>query len=571
MSQSLPAAVEALPPLPSTPAAGVGHVTPARNANVFKMWWCLACLAFGCVPLLTAHYIELLSKPHYQYTLLVPLAMLALCGRFGLTLQPTTRPLGLTVLFFLALGGAGLAAAGVIWSPWLGAVSSLLLIIPGLLWYGGKEGWTAGARAWVFSWTLIPLPFSIDDDLTTRLKTVSTKLTSRILDEFGVLHLSYANVIELPEKQLFVADACSGIHSLFVLLAAALFLAMWLKRTALHTVCLLISAFGIVLLENISRLVIVAVGIGYRIDLSEGWRHMTLGLVLFCLSVVLILSADQFLMFLLPRGWMWRARSRRDSARPTVPTPGSPGRWTLAACVACAFVVLGAVHLRAMPRLEVNRVFVPALTLPRFGADALPDNLAGFEFVEYATVNRVPGDPLGRDSQQWTFRRGKLTVLLSLDSPYEGIHDLCVCYTATGWTIPDKRVIPAQDLSGLNPKISGPVAIATLQRPLYGHGLLLFSLFDQSGDVGAMIRELERGDSTARGLSRLNSVRTPSTAPVKTPQLPYIQVQAFARSDAPLSEDQIQEVLALYLAGRDVFHQRCLADAPLASAAASNP
>jgi exosortase len=340
---------------------------PAPGSTRRNRWAATTLVACGCVPLFAAHLLNLAAKPHYQFAVIVPLGVLLLWARESWDLRRDFAPLHWASSIFLVGAAVGLGAATWWWSPWLGMLSTLLAMLPCLWWRGGWEGWRIGWRGWLFAWALLPLPFSLDEDVTRRLRTVTTDWTSRVLDEFGILHLSYANVIELPGKPLFIADACSGVHSLFVLLTAALFLSMWLRRTLLHTACLLGGTLFIVLIENVSRLVIVAAALQWRRDLSEGPDHLLLGALLFAASLLLVLSLDQFLMFLLPshRPGFLRNRDKSYYYYQAPPEPRAPAamlqphplQWTATLALAGVFPILGAAQVLRMPRLSVAQVF----------------------------------------------------------------------------------------------------------------------------------------------------------------------------------------------------------------------
>jgi len=187
------------------------------------------------------------------------------------------------------------------WSPWLAVLSGLVTSFCVLWLRTGWDGLPRWLSTWLMCWILLPPPFGWDERLTVALRGITTQATSRVLDLFGQLHVSYMNVIEVPQKSLFIADACSGVHSLFVLLAASLFWALLYRRSAIHTLLLMTTTVGVVLLENITRLVVTVLALPWRIDLSSGPDHTALGLILFLASAGLIVSTDQLLLFLLPQ------------------------------------------------------------------------------------------------------------------------------------------------------------------------------------------------------------------------------------------------------------------------------
>ena len=70
-------------------------------------------------------------------------------------------------------------------------------------------------------WLLVPLPFRWDVRLVFALQDWSSRAASLMLDFWGVDHLLAGHILELPHQQFLVEEACSGIQSLFSLLAFA--------------------------------------------------------------------------------------------------------------------------------------------------------------------------------------------------------------------------------------------------------------------------------------------------------------------------------------------------------------
>ena len=324
-------------------------------------WWLpMLLVAVGFLPLTYYHIGGLLERPHYQFVFLLPITLwLLAAGLEQVQLESPAKneiAIGSVVLLIALLG---LVFATWRQSPWVAAVSCLIALFGAMLTTGGWRCVRNWLPIWIFLWILIPLPSGMDEDLIVRLRGFTTRISSQVLDQLGVLHNSYANVIELPGKPLFIADACSGIHSLYVLMAAALFLCMWLQRGVIHTVSLLLSTFVLVLIENVARIVVVAVTWGWQMDLSMGWKHEALGFVLFLLSLLFVFTTDQLLMFFLPSripsfllwGYEWIIGEGQDGdGRRRKKTAAAPSTWNkLVWGIALAFPVVGVAQLANLP------------------------------------------------------------------------------------------------------------------------------------------------------------------------------------------------------------------------------
>lgn len=529
----------------------------------------LALVTVGFLPLFYWHIASLLSRPHFQFILLLPLALLYL----GKTLEPagsSTLPrtgawVGFSILLLAFAGGAYAAWA---WSPWINTVCMLLGFAGVVIATVGIPNGLRYAPVWLFCWVLIPPPFGIDEDLTVSLRNTTTALTSAVLDHFNVYHQRSANIIELPGKPLFIADACSGIHSLYVLLAAAFFLCLLKRRSLVHSILLLAGTFFLVIIENVSRIVIIAIGIGYRRDFSAGLDHTILGLILFCFSMLLVASLDQLLVFAIPTlpikvlASLDSVKKRLfPSERTASKTLDAPTRSTKLLHVLMAGVpVLGCIQLLSMPSLppSIPGFVESGFDLPPLGKDALPKEIAGFTITDFKAVERVFGDPFGQASQQWTFKRGNIDAVISLDYPYEGLHDLCLCYNQIGWQIPEKEVLSAGTVANRAAIAEdSPVAEASMEREFYGFGYLLFSLTDKNGRTNAMIKDLVRRNAQERAAERFASaIQSPKQS--NQPQLapPFIQTQLFTRTYKPLTAEERTALLQLFCECRRVLNAK---------------
>ena len=83
-------------------------------------------------------------------------------------------------------------------------------------------------------------------------------MSSSVLDLLGVFHLREGNVIRLADRPLLIEEACSGIHSLFAVLAGMVFLAIcYCRRSLTRGLGLLAAAVTWVVLANTLRIVAV--------------------------------------------------------------------------------------------------------------------------------------------------------------------------------------------------------------------------------------------------------------------------------------------------------------------------
>lgn len=534
-------------------------------------WFVPALIVTGFAPLVYWHLVGMLAKPHYQFILFMPAGFWLLSMWDEEDVFEPRRPRPLIGLLITLTGWLALVLATWAWSPWIATVAALLAVLGLLL----RSNFALGkwGPVFVFCFVFVPLPFGLDEDLIIHLRTVTTKLTSGVLDETGVLHQTYANVVKLPSKSLFIADACSGIHSLYVLMAFALFLTLYLRRSVLHSLFLLGSTLGLVLIENVVRIATVAWALRYSRDLSEGTPHTLLGVILFLGSALLVISLDQLFAFLLPAAPFEFLRRVFRKGQPVIEPMGNasePARLTfawLALSVLFAPLALAQIWNRppAAPRLA--SLMTSDFEVTELGIDAMPEEMQGFERESYEVIRRVEGDPFGRSSQRWLYRKARMNLSLSVDYPYDNIKDLCLCYTSTGWTVSGQKMASADSLAsdsslessaamadGLADKrttASPDIATAEISRELFGNGYLVFSSFDLDGNVGALIKEIAKPEGSERVTDRI-AMFSPANReiPLQAANPPYIQIHLFARTHASLNNNQRRELVRFFIEAR---------------------
>jgi len=473
------------------------ETSPARSRVDGPVRWqhaaALIVVTLPFLPMLTLHFLNLWNgRPHYQLFPFVligaPILAVSRSRHIG-TLIPGPRWLTYSTLA-LAYGAA--AGAAYLSSPWLGAVAALLFALVVVLALGGFKLLASLWPVWVFLWLIVPPPFQFDSKLITFLQTRTTWWSSRLLDSVGVYHLADGHVIRLPEKHLFVDEACSGIHSLFAVLACSLFWVMWKKRPWVHSALLVLGALIWVLAANVLRVFTITYAASvWQIDLSSGWLHEALGIANFICVVVLIWSSDHLLTLAAPAnlfGWLRKRRplSIEDDQEPLQPTIQSgPTRFpsfaatgllawpALALAVICAIPV-GLCLARSQPTLTevVQR-------LENIDKDTLPQRWeappAVWEQKEFAIKQRPVGNFFGEFSRVWAYDNGDKHALAAIDYPFSGWHDLTVCYKSHGWRVNNQVSHSShadhKDLRFLEVDMSRSVS----------NGYLLYCIVDEKG------------------------------------------------------------------------------------------
>ncbi|MEO7336933.1 MAG: exosortase B [Caldimonas sp.] len=149
---------------------------------------------------------------------------------------------------------------------------------------------------------LIPLPGILVDAITGPLKQWISTIVVSILYAVGYPIAQSGVVISIGQYQLLVADACSGLHSMFSLAAlGTLFMYLMKRPSKLHNSLMLASILPIAFVANICR-VIILVLITYHFgdEAGQGFLHGTAGFVLMMVALLIFFALDSVLNFALP-------------------------------------------------------------------------------------------------------------------------------------------------------------------------------------------------------------------------------------------------------------------------------
>jgi len=141
---------------------------------------------------------------------------------------------------------------------------------------------------------LIPLPGVVVDTMTGPLKQMVSILAENILYLFGYPIARSGVMLSIGQYQLLVADACSGLNSMFSLSALGLFYAYLVKRKGwVPNTALLLSVLPIAFFANVMRVILLVLITYYFGDaVGQGFAHKMAGLVLFMAALISFLLLD---------------------------------------------------------------------------------------------------------------------------------------------------------------------------------------------------------------------------------------------------------------------------------------
>ena len=168
-------------------------------------------------------------------------------------------------------------------------------------------GWPAVRAGWfplIYIVFMIPLPGILVDALTVPLKEWISVITTNTLYTFGYPIARNGVMLTVGQYELLVADACSGLHSMFSLSALGILIMYVMARTSrLHNAIMLASILPIAFAANIVR-VIALVLVTYHLgdEAGQGFLHGAAGIVLLMIALGCLLLLDVFLAWLIKPG-----------------------------------------------------------------------------------------------------------------------------------------------------------------------------------------------------------------------------------------------------------------------------
>jgi len=467
--------------------------------NRYRLAIVFGLVGLGMAPLTALYFKNLWSQTHYQFfpVLLVAVAMLFVSRWKGDEDTTAAEPFAVPAnpdeegppaklwarirpLVALAIVGLGVVIEfAAIWAfptvtPW-GGYFGLLVAGFGVVLYVGAGRPVSLIPVWALMALILLPPENADDQLITFLQQRTASYTSQFLDFLGVDHVREGVVIEIASKKLFVEEACSGVQSLFSLLAIAAVLAVWYSRSLAHTALLFVAAIAGAGAINVLRTVTIVYGLDkVGVDLLGEPQHSILGMIVFLFALGWLVCCDAFLTFLIgpldspdaiesDNFWivLWNrliAGFRWETEPAPLPRSG-PTMKLLSTTALVALAVSGGTlaiastkAVIASQRPGANPVLAPVDegkvigTLGSLQEDFLPVNFDGWEQTRFEVVKRSESNALGEHSRMWVYSTPFGIATLSVDYPFRGWHDLKTCYEGTGWST--SEVLTSQTAGG---------------------------------------------------------------------------------------------------------------------------
>ncbi|WP_222435447.1 exosortase U [Allorhodopirellula solitaria] len=518
---------ERVKPQPSAAAESL-----PRAQSIWTWFW--GGLMLACVPILMIYLSRMWRLEHYQYfPFAIGIVAWLAWKRSDRRFYP---PANLISLGSLAVGGIAFLVAVGLRSPWFIAVAFFCFATGCLASMKSRHGGSLLGLALPLL-LLIRLPLGYDQLLVIELQRITTVLSSLILDVVGIPHAVDHNVIQLPGRELFVAEACSGIQSVFTLaFLSTLLIAIYRRRLWLAPFYLAI-ALVLAVAGNVLRVTMVAIAdTWWGLDWASGWSHDLLGYTTLGLSSLFLVSFDQLIVsFLHPtikssgvsdhnpviRFWNWIVDDgstvdmvdryyKANLAETMASEPAYRTRlaqWmnrfqtksavVATACVAAVLLCVTTARAFSVESMGFDAgagTFVDGIIYEP--TEGLFDDISGqFELVDHQISRDNENPILGQNSDTWKYLRPDdhdqpITGQFAVSQSYGHFHELCICYQGLNWELLDRyrREIDPQaevEVEELDPSSSQevPVAYAIFSREGDARGYLWFASISESGKI----------------------------------------------------------------------------------------
>jgi exosortase B len=214
----------------------------------------------------------------------------------GRIFSTPTRPAQFWGFTFLMLGVA-IYAVGRSQSIQPLEVGSQIIVLAALLLI--LKGWSALRIAWFplfFMLFMVPLPGGLVQMVTMPLKLAVSTVAEFILYQLNYPIARTGVILSVGQYQLLVADACSGLNSMFTLESLGLlYMKLMDYQSKSRNMMLAAAIIPISFAANVTRVIILVLITYYMGDeAGQGFMHGFAGMVLFLTALTLMLVIDKF-------------------------------------------------------------------------------------------------------------------------------------------------------------------------------------------------------------------------------------------------------------------------------------
>ncbi|NIP41918.1 MAG: exosortase/archaeosortase family protein [candidate division Zixibacteria bacterium] len=267
------------------------ELTAQRQPLIDKrIWTILALVIIVYLPVLIELISDWYNDDNYTHGFLIlPVALWLIWSKRKELAQTPTHRNDLGLVF--AIGSLLLLIAGTAGAEYFTTRVSFVTLLFSLSLY--MFGWPFTRKIWFaffFMLFMIPIPYVIYYSLTFPMQLFASKISTNILNLIDLPLIRQGNIIHIPNYSMEVAEACSGIRSLFSLLALGALYAYFTQPNKIKAVILFLSTIPIAIAGNVFRITVTALGAHLiSTEFAEGPLHEVSGMIVFVFSLLLLL------------------------------------------------------------------------------------------------------------------------------------------------------------------------------------------------------------------------------------------------------------------------------------------
>lgn len=264
--------------------------TPSKNQVILFGQIGILCLLAAWLygPLALQLASQWWKDPNYTHGFFVPaFSLFLIWERRAKLARICIKPqkLGLVILM---CGLLALIFGTVTSALFLARISFLLLVSGVVIFLAGWE-WLA-AIAFPLAILVLMIPSStLVEQITFPLQMVASKTATWMLAALGIPVYREGNIILLPSARLEVAEACSGVRSLFSLITLTVIYGYLAESKIRVRVLLALIAVPVSVLANALRITVTGLVVEFwGLQGAEGTLHLLSGWLIFASSLALI-------------------------------------------------------------------------------------------------------------------------------------------------------------------------------------------------------------------------------------------------------------------------------------------
>lgn len=256
---------------PDSPAVPTASAV-ARPA-VWQIAALVGLLGWAYLPMLRVFADKWLNDPQYSHGLLVPFFSAYLIRRAWGGEALALKPLPILGGALLALTLVLRAAGGALLFYQFDAAALLVSLAAVSLMFGGlpllKRTWPAIA----FLIFMVPLPYELERNVGSPLKTAATVASTFLLQTIGLPAIRDGNLILIDEVRLGVVDACSGLKMMVTFAAFSFGAVLLMQRSRFEKLMVLLGIVPVAILSNVLRIAATGVSFTFITD-SHTREHL---------------------------------------------------------------------------------------------------------------------------------------------------------------------------------------------------------------------------------------------------------------------------------------------------------